>query len=701
MHVVRTIRTGLMAAIIWATAGAPAATITWTGGGDGVSLFQEANWDAAGGTLSGDYIPKGPATTPHDLVINIASNVGGTNGWGGTLDLAGVGSLTVSTATFRMSSTAVLKNGSASVTGSNFGYIRGTLDNANFSSNWGLNLSGPMHLINASTLEATWFAGGNGVSSLNGGSTLTIREDAAGTFNSNTIDFLDVNSTIVYSNTGRTVAEVVSEHLSSFRVNGAAAALNTNIYVDKPSATGYTTVRRNPQITWTGTNGNGFFFQNGNWEIDDVVKSGVPIDNRDLVIDVAGQPGYIIGGGGGIGGTLDLNNNSTLTVNGDADSFRMNTGGSFVIKNGTAYFKAGTGDFDFEGTWENLAVTIGSGGIDLPTGTLALTNGTTVDTAWCAGNTTTLDNASVLSVRDNGSVFAWGTIDLLDLESKVVFTGGKSVADVISEHLSGDVADTSTTAAGRILVNGQGAAHETNVYVYTDSVTGHTTVQAIAGMSVSGKLLDDPTWSSADPIGVGDGGIQNLWHWDSPGIQWETTSANTGTVVDHFDAGPVTLSSRPEISGHPRYHPRGTRLTGIRTEWEAADFAYAATSSYDPGHVIEGWYTIVIQTASGTYTGTSGTGHIHDGPTRLPGGNNGQLQANLATAWNTLSWDVDPFTGSGLVFADIASIDIDFYANTTASNAGASFSSWFTMTDSGLSYSVDIVGATGAVFFLR
>ena len=81
-----------------------AATITWTGLGDGVSLFQEANWDAAGSTLTGDYIPKGPGTTPHDLVIDISGNVGGTNGWNGTLDLANTGSLTVNGAAdyFRM-----------------------------------------------------------------------------------------------------------------------------------------------------------------------------------------------------------------------------------------------------------------------------------------------------------------------------------------------------------------------------------------------------------------------------------------------------------------------------------------------------------------------------------------------------------------------------------------------------------------------
>ena len=66
----RVVTLGLAFALSLGTA-TQAATITWTGLGDGLSLFQEANWDAAGGTLTGDYIPKGPGTTQHDLVIDI------------------------------------------------------------------------------------------------------------------------------------------------------------------------------------------------------------------------------------------------------------------------------------------------------------------------------------------------------------------------------------------------------------------------------------------------------------------------------------------------------------------------------------------------------------------------------------------------------------------------------------------------------
>jgi hypothetical protein len=67
-------------------------------------------------------------------------------------------------------------------------------------------LIGGLNLINGSTFSTNWFCSGNQVSTLDGGSTLTIREDGAGTFNGTTVNFLDFDSTIVYSDAGRTIA---------------------------------------------------------------------------------------------------------------------------------------------------------------------------------------------------------------------------------------------------------------------------------------------------------------------------------------------------------------------------------------------------------------------------------------------------------------------------------------------------------------
>jgi hypothetical protein len=174
--------------------------------------------------------------------------VGGGGGWGGTLDLGGVGSLSVTGSAnyFRMNvvGNATLKNGTvtfANTTG-NFD-LQGTFDNMDGYTASGTDLAGPLHLVNGTVFDTRWFHYGSAITStLDGASTLTIREDSAGTFGSGIIDFLDLDSKIVYSNAGRTVAEVTSQHVSNFRVNGAAAVVGGNLTIFTNDS-GYTTVQ--------------------------------------------------------------------------------------------------------------------------------------------------------------------------------------------------------------------------------------------------------------------------------------------------------------------------------------------------------------------------------------------------------------------------------------------------------------------------
>jgi len=228
---------------------ATADTITWTGsggGGNGVSLFETNNWDNPDGVITVSNFKDVPVA--HEFIINSSTDtVGGSGGVNGVLDLGGTGSLTVTDPNggtaggeLRLGAGAILKNGTISVSGSNFDYIQGTLDNADFWSNWGLTLRGSLDILNGSSVEADWFANG-GTSDIGGASTLTIREDGNGSFNGTTLNFLDFDSKIVYSNAGRTITEVVDQHLSKFTVNGEAAVLDTNINVFTDG--GFTTVQ--------------------------------------------------------------------------------------------------------------------------------------------------------------------------------------------------------------------------------------------------------------------------------------------------------------------------------------------------------------------------------------------------------------------------------------------------------------------------
>jgi hypothetical protein len=231
-------------------AASQAATVTWTDGNNTGWFFQNGNWDVNDIVVKQDPFPS---LVPHDLVIASNPNnnlVGGNGGIQGTLDFQNVGSLTVSGGIpVKFAATLTIKNGSVSfgnTTGAN-SQLQGVFDNVDAYSNWGTGLIGGLNLINGSTFNTIWFAGGNEVSTLDGGSILTIREDGAGTYNNNTVDFLDLDSKIVYSNAGRTIAEVEAEHLSRFTVNGAAAVVGDNISIYTDGVTGFTTVQAIPE----------------------------------------------------------------------------------------------------------------------------------------------------------------------------------------------------------------------------------------------------------------------------------------------------------------------------------------------------------------------------------------------------------------------------------------------------------------------
>lgn len=242
-------------------------------------------------------------------------------------------------------------------------------------------------------------------------------------------------------------------------------------------------------LIWTG-NGDGVsLFDEQNWQVEDgqlpgnFIPKGPGQTRHNLIINKPGR----IGGTNGWGGTLDLGGTGSLTVSGEADFFRMSVGGTATLKNGSVYFKGGSRDFDFSGTWDQVNAKVATG-IDLA-GPLKLTNKTILNTGWLAYNQVVLDGASILRVRGNNKVFAWGKINLIDTDSKIIFTGGKTIEAVIKDHLSGNPAETRSHAAGCILVNGNGAVPGFNITVYNDPDTGCTVAQAIGKPETFGLLL--------------------------------------------------------------------------------------------------------------------------------------------------------------------------------------------------------------------
>lgn len=170
-----------------------AATYVWTASGDGISIYQEANW-----TLNGDVvnaIPQinGNTAVNHDLIVN-SGTPGRAGGGSSTLNL-GTGSLTVNGGTFRMN----LGNG-AGISEGPITQTGGTII-AQFLTNSSVSLS-------------------NGLLSLG---------TNGNPLNNSTVEFSTGSTGEIQST--ETPANFISEHLGKITVNGSPAVIGTNFEV--------------------------------------------------------------------------------------------------------------------------------------------------------------------------------------------------------------------------------------------------------------------------------------------------------------------------------------------------------------------------------------------------------------------------------------------------------------------------------------
>lgn len=169
------------------TSGLSAATYYWTAGGDGVSIYQEANWtgnpDGSGGAIP---LINPNTAVDHDLIVN-SGTPGGGGGGSASLNL-GSGSLTLNGGTLRM----------------NVGQSAAVL-NANLS-------------INNGTLIAQFLK--DGLVTLSGG--ILELHESGNPLNNVTVAFPSgSDGGILFKN--ETVAGVNSEHLGKITVNGQPA----------------------------------------------------------------------------------------------------------------------------------------------------------------------------------------------------------------------------------------------------------------------------------------------------------------------------------------------------------------------------------------------------------------------------------------------------------------------------------------------
>jgi len=202
------------------------------------------------------------------------------------------------------------------------------------------------------------------------------------------------------------------------------------------------------------------------------------------------------------------------------------------------------------------------------------------------------------------------------------------------------------------------------------------------------SLLEEPVFSSnpGDPTLPTIG--NNVIKYNNDGIQWATTADSLVSDDDSVLLLSPNLFNDVLVTGDPDYDPATTKLTSITPNFISGSIALASTANMDANTQIDASYVIVISTTLGTYTAASGVATILDGA--LGGQNTAALTA-MVPLMNTLSWDVDPFAGGGLVYDAITNISVTFSVNTVEPNDGASGTSWFTLKAMPIKYTAKTV----------
>ena len=201
--------TAALLLLVLSHAASPAATYQWSGSGDGLSFFQEANWTLVGGTTAIPQIDPNIALL-HDLLVE-ADTPGGPNGFAAHLRLGGR-TLTLSGGTIRaaQASSAGIHN-----------------DGTSGGSRAPLVISGGELLSHFLTDVAARLAGSAVLTLWSGGDPLANSTlELASTFTGQ-IRF-----------TSETPATVRAEHLAKITVGGAAASENVNLRLTPDGASG-------------------------------------------------------------------------------------------------------------------------------------------------------------------------------------------------------------------------------------------------------------------------------------------------------------------------------------------------------------------------------------------------------------------------------------------------------------------------------
>ncbi len=282
---------------------ASAAVRTWTGGGDGVSWNQAANWDT-GVPAAGDDVVFNPApaaqinvpagSSSGTLTVSGANPLRITTG-GGALTLSGLITLTNASNGLVLSNSTLTAQGA--ITGA--GYV--SLDNSTVNLQSPCAYTGPTTASNGSVINLAAGAG--------------LPDSGALTLNGSTFNLNGINDTI------GSLADSVGTP-GSVALGGATLTLGGN----NASTTFYGNITGNGRLVKTGS-GTLTLMGNNTFTGTVTVSGGTLLDRAGLpnVDPATVQSGTTLGGSGPVGGSVVVQNGGTLSPGASTDVFYVNT----------------------------------------------------------------------------------------------------------------------------------------------------------------------------------------------------------------------------------------------------------------------------------------------------------------------------------------------------------------------------------------
>lgn len=224
--------------------------LVWTGGGDGISLYQESNWqDDLGNTPGANTInPNTVVTAQSGGSVEITSGNGSPSNFGGTFILPVGNDLTIDNGKVLGGGSPVEGGGAGSLLSIGIGSTARASSFSQFSEvtiNGGVlrsNSTGGFTTAAGLTTIAVSNGGSLDLQFISGGWLLTLDSSSSANLKGggNPLNNGDVELApgAVVSFTAETPGAFTSEHLSKFTVNGATAEIGTNLQVISDGGTG-------------------------------------------------------------------------------------------------------------------------------------------------------------------------------------------------------------------------------------------------------------------------------------------------------------------------------------------------------------------------------------------------------------------------------------------------------------------------------